>query len=150
MKEMFKPSTDEREGMIVVGILLLYVLVVSFVVFLYFLGRITLIVAAGVIVAVSLMYIPRFMIISKLRNKDKIKISDDAIFINGMELKFSDIKDFRVHEKKPVVVFVFNNNLIVYQEADFRILMKDGEVGFSAIGSEKIKLLTEFLDNIKE
>ncbi len=148
MKEIFRPNTDEREGMIVLGILTMYFLVAGFVVFLYLLHRISLIPTVVTVLLFTLLYLPRLLIINKLRNKDRIKVLETSMLINQAEINFEDIKDFRVIKKKPSVVFVFNNSLIVYQEAEFHLLTSAGEVGFKAIGSEKIELLTEFLNNL--
>lgn len=148
MREVFKPSTDERPSMIIMGIISLFVLVFGFIIYLYFLHRISLIVTIISILIFVLIYFPRFLIIKKLLNKDDIKISDNSININGQEIEFSNIVDFKVEEKKPSVIFVFSNNLIVYKEAKFRLRLNNGEKTFVAIGSEKITLLKEFLGEI--
>ena len=148
MREKFKPNTDERPSMIILGIIIFYALICIFFVYLYLLHRISLTVCLVVVVALSLIYIPRFMIIRKLYKKDEIKIYDNSICINGFEIDFQRIKDYKVEEKKPVVVFVMNNNLVVYNEAKFYLRLDNGQTSFVAIGSEKIRLLKEFLDEI--
>lgn len=148
MRENFKPGTDERPLMIVFGIVVLYFLVVLFFVYLYLLHRISLSVCFGVVAVFSLIYLPRFIIIKKIIKKDDIKILDNSILINGAQIGFQQIKDYRVEGKKPVVVFVISNNLIVFNEAKFHLLLDNKQVSFSAIGAEKIKLLKEFLNEI--
>ena len=146
----FTPSTDEREGMIILGIIIFYLLVAGFVVFLWFLGRISLTAMLCSVGVITLIYLPRFLIINKIRTKDIIKILDSSILINDMEIDFDDIIDYQTIEKKPQVVFVLSNNLVVYKEAKFALkLSSDVEpVVFRVIGTEKIKLLKEFFDSI--
>ena len=63
---------------------------------------------------------------------------------------FDQIKDFRIQKKKPQVVFFMNNSMVVFQEAEFHILLNNNyQVDFTAIGTEKINLLTEFLKTLK-
>ena len=93
-----------------------------------------------------LIYIPRFLIIKKIQKKDEIKIIDDFILINGVGINFEDIIDFQTHKNKPRVVFFINNKMIVYQEFVFRLQLKSEELTFTVIGSEKFKLLKEFLE----
>ncbi len=148
MRENFKPNTDERPSMIILGIIVLFVLVVVFFVYLYLLNRISLSVSLGVVLVFSLIYLPRLIIIRKLLKKDEIKILGNSICINGAEIDFQRIKDYKVEGKKPVVVFVISNNLIVFNEAKFHLLLDNRQVSFSVIGAEKIKLLKEFLNEI--
>ena len=43
-----------------------------------------------------------------------------------------------------------NNSMVVFQEAEFHILLNNNyQVDFTAIGTEKINLLTEFLKTLK-
>ena len=148
MKEIFKPTTDERPIMIVMGILALYLLVVGFILYLFFLHRITLIPTIFNVILFTLIYLPRLIIIKKLAYKDIIKIVDNGININNQLIPFSQIKDFRVEEKKPAVVFFMNNSMVCYYEAKFYLKLNNGQVSFSAIGSEKIQLLKEFLSRL--
>ena len=148
MKEIFKPNTNEQPIMIIIGILTLYVLAIGFVVYLYILHRISIIPAIVIILIFSIIYFPRFLIIKKLYKKDKITILENSILINDKELLFSEIKKFKVETKKPVAVFFINNSMVVFQEAKFYLLTKNGQIEFNTIGTEKIKLLTEFLENI--
>ena len=145
MKEIFKPTTDERPIMIVMGILALYLLVVGFILYLFFLHRITLIPTIINVILFTLIYLPRLIIIKKLAYKDIIKIIDNGININNQLIPFSQIKDFRVEEKKPAVVFFMNNSMVCYYEAKFHLKLNNGQTSFFAIGSEKIQLLKEFL-----
>ena len=161
MKEIFKPTTDERPIMIVAGILALYLLVVGFILYLFFLHRITLIPTITSIIIFTLIYLPRLLIIKKLANKDIIKITDNGININNQLIPFSKIQDFRVEEKKPAVVFFMNNSRVCYYEARFYLKLDSLTIGgrgvgrgeqpqtsFTAIGSEKIALLKEFLSQL--
>ncbi|MBR6722780.1 hypothetical protein IKL64_04940 [bacterium] len=148
MKEIFKPTTDERPIMIVMGILALYLLVVGFILYLFFLHRTTLIPTIYSVIVFTLIYLPRLLIIKKLAHKDIIKIVDNGININNQLIPFSQIKDFRVEEKKPAVVFFMNNSMVCYYEAKFYLKLNNGQTSFSAIGSEKIQLLKEFLSRL--
>lgn len=148
MREIFKPSTDERPIMIVMGILALYLLVVGFILYLFFLHRITIIPTIISTMIFTLIYLPRLLIIKKLAHKDIIKIVDNGININNQLIIFSQILDFRVEEKKPAVVFFMNNSMVCYYEAKFHLKLNNGQISFSAIGSEKIQLLKEFLTQL--
>lgn len=148
MREIFKPTTDERPIMIIMGILALYLLVVGFILYLFFLHRTTLIPTIYSVIVFTLIYLPRLLIIKKLAHKDIIKIVDNGININNQLIPFSQIKDFRVEEKKPAVVFFMNNSMVCYYEAKFYLKLNNGQTSFSAIGSEKIQLLKEFLSRL--
>lgn len=148
MKEIFKPTTDERPIMIVMGILALYLLIVGFILYLFLLHRITLLPTIIGVITFTLIYLPRLLIIKKLAHKDIIKIVDNGININNQLIPFSQIQDFRVEEKKPAVVFFMNNSMVCYYEAIFHLKLNNGQVSFSAIGSEKIQLLKEFLTQL--
>ena len=146
----FKPTTDEKPIMIVIGIITLYVLVAGFISYLYWLHRITLIPALVAIGIFTALYFPRLSIINKLKNKDSIKIFEDSISINNQIILFDQIKDFRVQKKKPQVVFFMNNSMVVFHEAEFHLLLNNNlQVNFTAIGSEKIDLLIEFFKTLK-
>lgn len=148
MKEFLKTNIDERPGTIILGILTLYFLITGFILYLFFLHRLTIIAAITLILTVTLIYLPRFFIIKKLQTKDKIEIINEYLLINGVGINFSEILDYKVNEKKPQVVFFINNKMIVFYEAEFRLRLKTEEVSFTAVGSEKIKLLTEFFSQI--
>lgn len=149
MKEVFKPSTDERPVMIVMGILTLYILIAGFISYFYFMHKISLLTCIIIISVFTIIYTPRFLIIKKLKDKDEIKILDNSILINNKEIPFNLIKNYKTEEKKPAVIFVFSNNLIVYNEATFHLLLADNsQITFKAIGSEKINLLKEFFNEI--
>ena len=148
MKKIFKPTTDERPIMIVMGILALYLLIVGFILYLFFLHRITLLPTIIGVITCTLIYLPRLLIIKKLAHKDIIKIVDNGININNQLIPFSQIQDFRVEEKKPAVVFFMNNSMVCYYEAKFHLKLNNGQISFSAIGSEKIQLLKEFLTQL--
>lgn len=148
MKDCIKPETEEREPLIVLGILTLYFLITGFVFYLYFLHRISFSAAGIISLLFTFIYFPRFMLINKLKNKDKIQVLEDYIMVNGTSIYFSDITDFRAEELKPVVVFFFNNKMIIFQEAIFHLRTKKGELHFNVIGSEKISLLKEYLNEV--
>lgn len=148
MKEYLKANIDENPNMIIMGIICLYLLIAGFIAYLYFLHRITLLATIISIIIFSIIYIPRFLIIKKLNNKDKIEIIDDYIMINGIGINFEDIKDFKVQEFKPQVVFFLNNKMIVFNEAKFHLKLTKEQISFMVIGSKKIELLKEFLAKI--
>ncbi len=148
MKEYLKANIDENPNMIIMGIFCFYLLIAGFIAYLYFLHRITLFPTIISIVIFSIIYIPRFLIIKKLKYKDKIEIIDDYIMINGIGINFDDIKDFKVQEFKPQVVFFLNNKMIVFNEAKFHLKLTKEQISFTVIGAEKINLLKEFLSKV--
>lgn len=148
MKDKFKPVTDENPMMIVLGIIAFYGLIAGFIFYLYFIHRITLIPAILSILIFTIIYLPRFWIIKKLQTKDNIKILEDSIIINGYSIPFSQIKDFRTEDKKPQVVFFLNNKMVVFAECKFYLRLENGQTEFTAIGTEKIRLLKEFLHSL--
>ncbi len=145
MKEKFKPNIDERPIMIVIGVLGFYLVVEFFAIYLFFLHRINITTMIISTIVFMLVYLPRFLILYKLKNKDKIQIIDDFIMINNVGVALADIKDFRVEAEKPQVVFFINNKMIVFQQAKFYLKLQNGTTTFTVIGGEKIKLLEEFL-----
>lgn len=145
MKERFKPDTDERPCMIILGILGFYFLITGFLLYLYALHRISIVATVISVVVFTLIYIPRFWIIKKIYTKDDIKIIDDFIMINGIGINFSEIRKFKVKDFNPKVVFFLNNKMVVFNESEFRLLTAKEEIRFMAQGSEKIQLLKEFL-----
>lgn len=148
MKEFLKPNTDEKPAMIILGILAVYILICGFIFYLYFIHRISIMTALVSAFIYTLVYIPRFLIIKKLNCKDKIEILEDCMMINGVGIYFYDIKNFKVDEKKTQVIFFINNKMIIFQEAIFHLKLQTEEITFKAIGSEKIHLLKNFLNNI--
>ncbi len=148
MKNCNYKNTDESPMMIVLGIVGFYLLVIVFILYLYFLHRISLPASLIGVVLFSLIYLPRFMILKKLKYKDVIKILDNSIQINDINVKFSEIEDYRVEEKKPQVIFFMNSKMVLFQEAVFHLKLINGEITFNAIGSEKIKLLKSFFDEL--
>lgn len=148
MKDKFKPVTDESPIMIILGIIVFYGLITAFIFYLYFIHRISLTPAILSLVGFTLIYLPRFLIIKKLQTKDEIKILDDSILINNHAIPFSRIKDFRTEDKKPQVVFFLNNKMVVFAECKFYLRLENGQAEFIAIGTEKIRLLKEFFNNI--
>ena len=148
MNNSFK-NTTESPLMIVLGVMVLYLLIIGFIIYLFFLHRITLISTIISSILFTLIYLPRLFIIKKLANKDIIKIVDNGININNQLIPFSQITDFRVEEKKPAVIFIiYGGKTIYYNEAKFYLKLNNGQISFSAIGSEKIQLLKEFLSRL--
>lgn len=141
-------NIDESQNMIVLGILSFYLLVAVFIIYLFVLHRISQPAAIISLIVFTLIYIPRFVILKKLKNKDNIKILDTSIKINNTEINFSDIENYRVEEKKPVVVFFMYSKMVIFQEAIFYLKLPDGQISFIAIGSEKISLLKEFFNEL--
>lgn len=148
MEKFLKSNADERPEMIILGVLVFYMLVEGFILYLFFLHRISFLLTVILSVVLTLIYIPRFLIIKKLKTKDKIEILDDYIMINGVGVNFRDIRNFRVEVYKPQIVFFINNKTILFQQAKFHLLLQNEEIEFTAIGSEKINLLKEFLNQV--
>lgn len=148
MEKFLKANKDERPEMIILGILAFYFLVLGFIFYLFFLHRLSVLLTVILSLGLTLIYIPRFLIIKKLKTKDEVKIIDDYIMINGVGINFSDIKDFKVQEMKPQVVFFLNNKMIVFNEAIFYLRLSKEQTFFTVIGSEKISLLKEFLAKV--
>ena len=141
-------NIDESQNMIVLGILSFYLLVAVFIIYLFVLHRISQPAAIISLIVFTLIYIPRFLILKKLKNKDNIKILDTSIKINNTEINFSDFENYLVEEKKPVVVFFMYSKMVIFQEAIFYLKLPDGQISFMAIGSEKISLLKEFFNEL--
>lgn len=148
MEVKFRPTTNEEPSMIILGIIIFYVLIVGFVLYLFFLHRISLIPTIISILLFSLIYLPRLLIIKKIIKKDIIKIVETGININNKLTYFEQIQDFKVEEKKPAVVFFMNNSMVVYAEAKFHLKTNHGQLSFTAIGTEKIQLLKEFFNQL--
>ena len=150
MKNLSKVNTEERPQMIILGVLTLYFLICGFILYLNLLHRTVLsttLISCGIF---TILYLPQFLILKKLKNKDKIKIIDNFLLINGIGIAFADIVDFKVSEHKPKVVFFFNNRMIVFKEAIFHIRTNVEEFHFNVIGTEKIQLLKQYLENTIE
>lgn len=148
MGNLSNVNTEERPQMIILGVLTLYFLICGFILYLYFLHRITFLVTLVVCILFTIIYTPQFLILKKIKTKDKIKIVDDFLLINGEGIAFADIVNFRVEECKPKVVFFFNNRMVVFKEAIFHIKTSFDEFHFNVIGTEKIELLNQYLQNI--
>lgn len=148
MKENNLKNVDENPIMIILGVLVFYLIVVFFIFYLVFLHRITPL--AGIIseIVFSLIYLPRFLILKRIKTKDVIRINDNSIGINGENILFSEIEAYKVDEKKPQVVFFMNYKMIVFYYAIFYLKLKNGQISFNAIGSEKIALLKNFFDEL--
>lgn len=148
MKNLSKVNTEERPLMIILGVLTLYFLICGFVLYLYLLHRITILPTVITCVVFTVIYCPQFLLLQKLKTKDKIKIVDDFLLINEEGLALTDIVDFRIEEFKPRVIFFFNNRMIIFKEAIFHVRTKFEEVHFNIIGTEKIELLKQYLQNL--
>lgn len=148
MKEFLKSNIEESPSMIILGIVLLYVLVAGFILYLMVLHRITVLCSIICIIFFTLIYLPRFLIIKKLVKKDEIKIIENYIMINGLGIDLSEIQTFQVKEYKPQVVFFINNKVITFYYAKFYLKLPTEDISFSVVGSEKIRLLKEFLGQL--
>ncbi len=148
MKEFLKSNIDETPSMIIMGVVILYVLVAGFIWYLMFLHRISMLCAVISTIVFTLIYLPRFLIIKKIVKKDDVKIIENFIMINGLGIDFADIQAFRVEESKPQIVFFINNKMIAFYHAKFYLKLRTEEVSFNIIGSEKIRLLKEFLSQL--
>lgn len=148
MKEFLKSNIEESPSMIILGIVLLYVLVAGFILYLMVLHRITVLCSIICIIFFTLIYLPRFLIIKKLVKKDEIKIIENYIMINGLGIDLSEIQTFQVKEYKPQVVFFINNKVITFYYAKFYLKLPTEDIFFSVVGSEKIRLLKEFLGQL--
>lgn len=148
MKDFLKTNNEERPSYIILGILTFYLLVTGFGLYLFLLNRISFICLICIVIIFTLIYIPRFLIIYKIYKKDKIEIIDEYIMINGEGIAIRDIKDFKVAVLKPQAVFFINNKTVLFQQARFRLTLSHGEIEFGIIGTEKIKLLKEFLTKV--
>lgn len=148
MSKILKPENEERPIMIFCGIMALYLLILGFIVYLFLLNRLTLSTATISGIIFTIIYIPRFLILNKLTRKDNVKIVDEYLMINTEGIHLPEIEDYRVKEAKPQIIFFINNKMVVYQEAEFYLKTQNGQISFKIVGSEKINLLKEFLDNI--
>ena len=146
---MLKPNQEERIFMIIIGIIAFYAVIAGFIGYLYLLHKISAFMMLIIIGVFTLIYLPRFWIIYEIKNADKLKVIEDFFMINGVGVSFSDIKNFGIREYKPQVIFFLNNKMIVYQKADFCIERPKEKIEFTLIGSEKIKLMKEFLKRIR-
>ena len=130
MKEFLKSNIDETPSMIIMGVVILYVLVAGFIWYLMFLHRISMLCAVISTIVFTLIYLPRFLIIKKIVKKDDVKIIENFIMINGLGIDF------------------INNKMIAFYHAKFYLKLRTEEVSFNIIGSEKIRLLKEFLSQL--
>ena len=131
---MLKPDTEERQAFIVTGIISFYAIIAGFVIYLYFLHRISMMPAVITLLVFTIFYLPRFLIIRELKKLDDVKIVDNFIMVNGVGIDFRDIKDFGVQRYKPKVIFFLNNKMLVYNKADFYIETNCEKISFKVIG----------------
>ena len=92
-----------------------------------------------------IIYIPRFLIINKLKNMDNVKIIEEYIMINNYGIPVSEIEKYLVKESKPQMIFFISNKMIIFKEAVFMIKTSTEIKSFKVVGTEKIRLLKEFL-----
>ena len=114
----------------------------------FLLHRFSLLTMVLSVVVFSGIYFPRFWIIKKVLKKDVIKVFDNSIYVNGQNIEFSEILDYRVEDKKPQVVFFVASKMVVFNESVFYLKLKDKTISFTVIGSEKISLLKSFFDEL--
>lgn len=141
-------NAEENSTLIILGVLGFYFLVVFFIAYMFLLHRFSVLTTVLSLVIFSGIYFPRFLIIKKILKKDIIKILDNSIIINGQNVGFADVLDYRVDEKKPKVVFFISSKMVVFNEAVFYLKLQNKIVSFTAIGSEKIGLLKSFFDEL--
>lgn len=149
-KDYLQPQKDERPVMIITGIWTLYIILICFLAYLCFLHRIS--VAAAIIgcIVVTLLHIPRFLMLKKLKLSPQVKVNDDNMTINSEVINFWEIKNFASREYKPHIIFFLNNRMVIFQQTDFIINTASGDFSFTIIGSEKANLLKDLLTKIKE
>lgn len=141
-------NAEENQTLIILGVLGFYFLVVFFILYMFLLHRFSLLTTVLSVVVFSGIYFPRFWIIKKVLKKDVIKVFDNSIYVNGQNVEFSEILDYRVEYKKPQVVFFVASKMVVFNESVFYLKLKDKTISFTAIGSEKISLLKSFFDEL--
>lgn len=141
-------NAEENQTLIILGVLGFYSLVVFFILYMFLLHRFSLLTTVLSVVVFSGIYFPRFWIIKKVLKKDVIKVFDNSIYVNGQNIEFSEILDYRVEDKKPQVVFFVASKMVVFNESVFYLKLKDKTISFTVIGSEKISLLKSFFDEL--
>jgi len=145
MKKFPKANLDERPIMIITGIFALYFLIEIFIIYLFLLHRINLITTGISTFIFTLIYLPRFFIIKRLQKNDNVQIIDDYLMINNTGIPISEIENFKVETRKPKVIFFISNKMIIFQQAIFYLKLPAETISFTVTGSEKIELLTKFL-----
>ncbi len=143
-------NAEENQTLIILGVLGFYFLVVFFILYMFLLHRFSLLTSVLSVVVFSGIYFPRFWIIKKVLKKDVIKVFDNSIYVNGQNVDFTEILDYRVEDKKPQVVFFAASKMVVFNESVFYLKLKDKTISFTAIGSEKISLLKSFFNELLE
>lgn len=141
-------NAEENSTLIILGVLGFYFLVVFFIAYMFLLHRFSVLITVLSLFIFSGIYFPRFWIIKKILKKDIIKILDNSIIINGQNVEFAQLLDYRVEKKKPKVVFFISSKMVVFNEAVFYLKLQNKTVSFTAIGSEKISLLKSFFDEL--
>lgn len=141
-------NAEENSTLIILGVLGFYFLVVFFIAYMFLLHRFSVLTMVLSLFIFSGIYFPRFWIIKKILKKDIIKILDNSIIINGQNVEFAQLLDYRVEKKKPKVVFFISSKMVVFNEAVFYLKLQNKTVSFTAIGSEKISLLKSFFDEL--
>lgn len=143
--KQYEPQKDERPIMIITGILTLYVILVAFCVYLFCLSRISFETNIILIFVITIFHLPRFLIIKKLLQIERIKINQNNLEVGNKDIPFEVIEKFSVKEYKPNIIFFLNNRMIIFKYAKFILKTAGGEIEFCVQGSEKITLLKEFL-----
>ena len=141
-------NAEENQTLIILGVLGFYFLVVFFILYMFLLHRFSLLTTVLSVVVFSGIYFPRFWIIKKVLKKDVIKVFDNSTYVNGQNIEFAEILDYRVDDKKPQVVFFVASKMVVFNESVFYLKLKDKTISFTVIGSEKISLLKSFFDEL--
>jgi hypothetical protein len=146
MKEFTRPTTDETPAFITLGVVFLYILIAGFILYLYFLNRISLNTTIITNILFTIIYLPIFFIIKKLHSNTKIKAEENGLWVNEKFINFQSLENFKIIKKKPVIIFFFNNRMIIFQEATVCIKTKTDNYSFNVIGTKKIEILNEFLE----
>ncbi len=147
-RKMKEIQTEERPTIIICAVLCVYALLTSFAAYFYLLHRISLSAFIFLFIVITLVYLPRFAIIYKLKKPDEVKIIENYIMINGCGIDINDIVHFGINKAKPKVIFFMNNRMVVFNEAKFCIRTGCEEIEFCVFGEEKINLLKNYLTQI--
>lgn len=145
MKETLKPNVEERPELIVTGIISFYLIIEGFILYLFLMHKISILTTLVATFLFIIIYIPRFLIINKLKNMDNVKIIEEYIMINNYGIPVSEIEKYLVKESKPQMIFFISNKMIIFKEAVFMIKTSTEIKSFKVVGTEKIRLLKEFL-----
>ena len=149
MKE-FKPNTTEKPFFVILGIVIFFLLVDVFLVYLYFMHKMSFHTFITLSAVLIVLYFPRFYIIKKIIKADVIKADENYLIINDCPIELSEIVDYKIERKKTQVIFFINNQMVVFNEAICYLRLKGYQMQFVIIGKEKIELIENFLSKVVE